>query len=114
MKAWIIEWDWSGEHAKVDNRFVTVLSARCSDNQIKAALDLLYSVEKYSLRARFGFAKYNNPDKKPYQPEVECGTITLGHNPWLVAKRVDFSLIHNSNLIKYTDNQGNKVEYSCI
>lgn len=87
MKAWLITWEWGGDHAKVPEQLVAILSSRKSANSIAELAEFLY------LRATgraSELAYYANRRKRlPYSAEKDQnGRITCGHNPWLYARIV--------------------------
>jgi hypothetical protein len=87
MKAWIIRWNWIGDHAAVAQPIVAVLRARMSAEAIRKHVELLYAAEQ-SLGDQIEMARYNKPRGNPY-PATFAGTpdsaITCGHNPYLEA-----------------------------
>lgn len=89
MKAWLIRWNWAGNHAAVDNPIVTVLSARTNIKDIQAYVEQRYIEATASLDEKLDYARYNDPVEPPYRARRERGVIHCGHNPWLEAKKVD-------------------------
>jgi hypothetical protein len=88
MKAWIIKWNWVGEHAAVDEAYVGVLSARLSSEQVRRYVEMLYSLKSYSLSEQLEMSRYNKPRENPYRahhPTNWHGNIVCGHNPYLEA-----------------------------
>ena len=96
MKAWVVTWDWMGDHAAVEDPVVEVLSARTSAEKVRRYVELRYIEKTASLREKLSYARYNQPQKPPYPAVLErvggvhwLGRITCGHNPWLLARLVD-------------------------
>lgn len=89
MKAWLIRWCWAGDHAKVDDPIVTVLSARVSAEDVRKYVEQRYLEATASLDELLSYARYNRPRELPYPAHHERGTIHCGHNPWLQATKVD-------------------------
>ena len=95
MKAWLITWDWAGDHAALEDPVVTVLSARTGAEEVRRYVERRYVEETASLREKLSYARYNRP-QKPYPAEFERlegvrfqGRIYCGHCPWLYARLVD-------------------------
>ena len=95
MKAWLITWDWSGDHAAVGDPVVAVLSARTGAEEVRRYVERRYVEETASLREMLSYARYNRP-QKPCPAEFERlegvrfqGRIRCGPNPWLYARLVD-------------------------
>ncbi|MGR3802030.1 MAG: hypothetical protein ACU0AY_01040 [Marinibacterium profundimaris] len=91
MKAWIIKWDWIGDHAAVKQPIVAILSARKSPETVRNYVELLYGSQQ-SLHDQRDIARYNKPRTNPYPAEFAgnwAGAITCGHNPFLEAFLAD-------------------------
>ena len=87
MNAWLITWEWGGDHARVRDPLVAILSSRKSINSIAEVAEFLY------LRATGGaadLAYYANRRKQlPFPAKTDQNCITCcGHNPWLYARVV--------------------------
>src|SRR5208282_4781748 len=95
IKAWLVMWEWVGDHAAVADPIVDILSARKSVEYMRDHLDRLHNLKCMSLGERTAMARYNQPMRPVYPaqvvrpanrsspPEIHCG-----HNPWLVARLV--------------------------
>ncbi len=93
FKAWLITWEWIGQHAKRPDKVAEILDPRLPPERVRQILELLYHRdallgEKISWRLR--------KQRQPYPAEfvkVEglpwSGQIHCGHNPWLFARLVD-------------------------
>jgi hypothetical protein len=57
MKAWLITWEWAGEHAKVDEPIAAILNPRYSPQRVRDIVELLYVNGMYSLGERASYAK---------------------------------------------------------
>lgn len=96
MKAWLITWDWIGEHAKVEDPVVDILSSRISAEAVRNYVERIYIAQTASLREKLEFAQYNSPTRPIYPAEFATfgrrgtyqGRITCGHNPSLLARKV--------------------------
>ena len=107
ITAWLVTWDWIGDHAKRDNKIVAVLNWRLSPDKISEMIEMIYANEYYSLEERVAFAK--NKKMNPYKTTYDTfngipwhGRLFCGHNPCLVARLVD-------NLYVKKDSSGNEV-----
>lgn len=93
MAKWLVTWEWTGEHARVDEKVAAILDSRIGSERVRQTVELLYVNARYSLGERLAYAakKFN-----PYPAEYGTlggagwlGQITCGHNPWLKARLVD-------------------------
>lgn len=94
MKAWLVTWEWAGDHAKVSEPVAAILNSRTSPDRVREIVEFLYANASYTLSERLACAKNkrNNPyparfasiDGFPWQ-----GQITCGHNPFLFARLVE-------------------------
>ena len=57
MVAWLITWEWVGDHAKVENKVAAILSYRLSGKIVREIVELLYANNYYTLRERVACAK---------------------------------------------------------
>ena len=93
VAAWLILWEWIGDHAAVESPIVDIVSARKGDKYIKDYLQRLHDVKCLSLEERAATARFRNPHAPPYEPKLVFpvgyrGEYHCGHNPYLVARRV--------------------------
>lgn len=113
--AWLITWEWAGEHAKVENKVVAILDFRYSHNKIGRFLEWIYIGSRFALYEQIAYAK--NRKYNPYRLEYcvielraskESGLpssipytdrMIFGNNPWLYARIV-------YDLQGYIDEQG--------
>ena len=91
--AWLVTWDWVGDHAKVEDPVAAILNYRTSPEKVRRFAELLYASEFYSHGEKLLFAK--DRKRNPYPAEFGAvngvpwqGQITCGHNPWLFARLV--------------------------
>ena len=86
MAAWLILWEWIGDHAAVESPIVDIVSARKDDKYIKDYLQRLHDVKCLSLEERAATARFRNPHAPPYEPKLVFpvgyrGEYHCGHNP---------------------------------
>lgn len=94
MNAWLITWQWFGNHAKVDDPLVTVFSARKPAKSIAEFVETLYLMTSCTAEGLAYFL--NRANKIPYKAvegEIINGIphgdrIRCGHNPWIYARKV--------------------------
>jgi hypothetical protein len=93
MKAWLITWEWVGDHAKVKKSIVAIMSFRSSAHRMRETVEQIYVNERYSLGERVEYAK--SKKSNPYRAYL--GTykgahclweVYCGHNPHLYARIV--------------------------
>ena len=92
-KAWLITWEWIGDHAKKENNIVSILNSCTSAEKVRQYAERIYVDSEYSLTERLEYAK--NRKNNPYPAEFDRingvsweGRIHCGHNPFLYARLV--------------------------
>ncbi len=100
-RAWLLTWEWAGEHAEMKDKFAAIISSRYNDGTVKQILEQYYVRGFLSLHEQFAYAK----SKKhcPYKVEnltIEVSerlqevsslpsrvpfseSLIIGGNPWL-------------------------------
>ncbi len=115
MKAWLVTWEWQGDHAAVEKPIVSILSARLSDETIRKHVEQLYADLKFSFSDRLHFVRKpgENPnpakfiikriivDERDRAGPMRTGRIECGHNPHLLARKV-------ANIKVQRDEQGDE------
>ena len=91
--AWLVTWEWSGDHARVEDPVVALFNYRWPGKTVRLIVEQLYATFKYSISEKVAIArnKRNNPysarardiDDAPFWGEIFCGD-----NPWLRARIV--------------------------
>jgi hypothetical protein len=93
FKAWLITWEWIGDHAKRPDKVAEILNPRLQPERVREIVELLYHrdaslSEKIAWRLRRQKqvypAEFVRFEGVPYEGEIICG-----HNPWLRARLVD-------------------------
>jgi len=103
MRAWLITWEWIGNHAAVTAPFITILTARKSQSTVADFVEQYYLLASCSAGEIAYFA--NRPSKLPYRPsrsEIINGVphgdrIICGHNPYIYARLVSSLIIKTDN-----------------
>lgn len=92
--AWLVTWEWLGNHAKKEEKIVSILNYRYSLERVKKYIEQCYIDSEYLLVDKLSCAKSAN--NNPYQAESSSGDkITCGHNPFLFAR-----IVHNVKIEK--------------
>ena len=91
--AWLVTWEWCGDHAELENKVAEILNPRLSPERVREVVELLYQRES-SLSEKVAWRLLKRPQAYPAEfPAVEGarwkGQIHCGHNPWLLARQVD-------------------------
>ena len=95
VKAWLVTWEWSGNHAKRDEKVAAIFDSRLSPERVRSFVEVLYAHEMYTLSERVAWF-VGNKKRNPYPAEFVRlegvpweGEINCGHNPHLRARLVD-------------------------
>src|SRR5258706_11733817 len=93
-KAWLVTWEWIGNHAKRDDKIVAILDPRWRPEHVREFVELLYLNLTYGIGERMYYAlhrkknpypaKLNNRPGMKWPPFIDCG-----HNPFLMAHLVE-------------------------
>lgn len=88
VKAWLVTWEWSGDHAKRPDKVAAIFNARWSAQRVRKFVEFIY-LSEYPLSERLTYSvhKNQNPYLATFVPTT--GEIHCGHNPWLHARCVD-------------------------
>jgi hypothetical protein len=100
FKAWLVTWEWFGNHAKPKDKIVEILDPRITPERVRQIVELLYHRDA-SLREKIAWRLSKRTQIYPAEFQTMegvrwTGEIICGHNPWLRARLVD-------NLIIETD-----------
>jgi hypothetical protein len=103
MRAWVVKWEWVGNHASVPDPFICVLSARLSPEEVRSFVERYYSSQQYSLPEQIAQARYNKPNEPPYTADFDAiggqayrGHIICGHNPFIQAFKASGVRVHET------------------
>jgi hypothetical protein len=102
MKAWLVTWEWCGEHAKRNEPLAAIFNPRYSSERVRELVGFIYRSTEYSLRDQAEYAR--NKRYNPYPAEFGQtkdgspwgGEIICGHNPFLRARLVDDLIIERN------------------
>lgn len=101
MVAWLITWEWSGEHARMDKKVAAVLRWRLSPKIVREIVEALYAYHEYTPTECMRYCAEHNGKNNPYAARFETvggapwqGRIYCGHHPHLYARIVDDLHVH--------------------
>lgn len=86
QKAWLLIWEWIGDHAAVEDRIAGILLPRLSSEKITEIVEYIYALHAYSLSELAYYAK--RPKDNSYKARWESNHCYCGHNPSLHANYV--------------------------
>jgi len=93
-KAWLVTWEWAGDHAKRADKVAAILNPRLGGERVRELVEFLYIFHTASLSEKLSRAA--NRDQNPYPAKFGTlngvaweGEIHCGPNPWLLARLVD-------------------------
>jgi hypothetical protein len=111
-KAWLVTWDWAGDHAAVPEQEVVaaILRPQTSPKTVKELMERLYAAHEFSAADKLSALTYNpypahfgsltvnerlpsgatRPLTAPFVGQIYCG-----HNPFLYARLVDNLRVDN-------------------
>jgi hypothetical protein len=91
MKAWLVTWEWMGEHAKRNDKIAAILNCRLSVPRVKELVEFLYLTEYYTLSEKMAVAQRRKDNPYPARAETAARRplISCGHNPHLLARLVE-------------------------
>jgi predicted GNAT family N-acyltransferase len=94
IKAWLVTWEWIGDHAKRDDKVAAIFNPRFSAERVRELVEFLYLTQNSTLSERMNWARdknlnpylaqFHTLDGVPWQGQIHCG-----HNPFLFARLVD-------------------------
>jgi hypothetical protein len=93
MKAWLVTWEWVGDHAKREKKVAAVLNPRLGGARVRELVEFLYATENYTTGELMALAKggknpypaiFGTLNGAPWEGQIHCG-----HNPFLFARLVD-------------------------
>jgi hypothetical protein len=101
-KAWLVTWEWAGNHAKVPDEDVVaaVLRPQVGSETVRRLVEFLYAQREYAPEdklaaldhnpypAMFGRCRFIDSDGT-VRSVASAGEVVCGHNPWLRARLVD-------------------------
>jgi hypothetical protein len=96
QKAWLLAWEWCGEHAAVEDRIAAILRPHLSQQIVGGIVESLYAIHAYTPCELALWSR--QPKKNPYRAQWYDGHCYCGHNPSLHANYVhDLVIEENSD-----------------
>jgi hypothetical protein len=106
MSAWVVRWDWEGEHAAVDQKIAAVLPGSWGSENVKRVVEALYAAHDYSPAEMLEAARRRGHNPYPARngtvsviredgvhASIEwLGEVICGHNPFIVARKANVSI----------------------
>jgi len=90
--AWVIEWEWEGDHRALNDSPVYILPWRWSEDRVLSFLRAIYYNNSELFEADYGLHELSHPKRYERLEIFEARRIFFGHNPYLVcAYAKDFS-----------------------
>jgi len=91
QKAWLLTWEWTGDHAAVEDRIAGILRPRFSEKVVSKIVESLYAIHEYSVSELAYYSR--RPKENPYVAQWHNNSCICGHNPSLHA-----NYVHNLNI----------------
>lgn len=86
QKAWLLTWEWIGEHAAVEDRIAAILRPRLSQHVVGEIVQYFYAIHAYYPTELAIWSK--RPKENPYKAQWHKKHCFCGHNPSLHANYV--------------------------
>jgi hypothetical protein len=86
QKAWLLTWEWIGDHAAVEDRIAGILRPRLSWETVSEIVENMYAVHSYQVSDLAYWSR--RPKENPYKAQWENNHCYCGHNPSLHANYV--------------------------
>ncbi len=99
-KAWVMRWEWAGEHAAVDDPIIAILRPQTSVERVRRFVEFHYAATKYEPSEMLRWMR--RPKENPYPATLGHtkvieedgseqwiaweGEVHCGHNPYIVAR----------------------------
>src|SRR5512133_2650806 len=86
QKAWLLTWEWTGDHAAVEDRLAAILRPRLSQQIVGEIVESLYAIHEYSPGELACWSR--RPKENPYKAQWHGNHCFCGGNPSLHAHYV--------------------------
>ena len=73
-RAWLITWEWTADHAKVEHKVAGILNYRYSSKSIERIVEQIYANSRFAFHEKLAYAKART--STPYR--VQHGVVELG------------------------------------
>jgi hypothetical protein len=86
QKAWLLTWEWIGDHAAVEDRIAGILRPRLSRDVVAEIVEAMFAVHEYYVMELAHWSR--KPKENPYKAQRDNYHCFCGHNPSLNANYV--------------------------
>ena len=86
QKAWLLTWEWNGDHAAVEDRIAGILRPRLSREVVAEIVETMYALHEYYVTELAFWSR--KPKENPYKAQWDNYHCCCGHNPYLQAHYV--------------------------
>ncbi len=86
QKAWLLTWEWGGDHAAVEDHIAGILRPRLSREKVGEIVDSIYAIHACSVSALAYYSR--RPKANPYTSKWVNNHYYCGDNPSLHANFV--------------------------
>ncbi len=104
QKAWLLTWEWTGEHAAVEDYIAGILRPRFSREKVGDIVESMYAIHTSSVSDLAHYSK--RPKENPYKSQWANNHCYCGHNPSLHAHYV-----HKLKIIEDPDSGLETIEW---
>ena len=96
-KAWLVTWEWAGEHARRPRKIAAVMRPQFSGERVRELVEFLYAAEYAPFeQLEVALGLRSNPYPATFgtlQGVTWLGEVNCGDNPYLRARKVDDLII---------------------
>ena len=104
QKAWLLTWEWTGDHAAVEDRIAGILRPRLSQKIVGEIVESIYAIHTYSVSELAYYSR--RPKENPYKSKWQNNHCFCGHNPSLHA-----NYVHKLNITEDTSSGVETIEW---
>ena len=89
---WVVRWQGT-EISEDEQRPIALLNPHWGIDKILRSLSLIYVMREGTLSDQFSWSS-NRSSRVRFSANIEKDFITIGHNPWLQAKRENIEIVY--------------------
>ena len=86
QNAWLLTWEWQGDHAAVEDRVAAILRPGLSERIVGEIVECLYAIHELTPGEMAGYCR--TPKQNPHKAQWHNGHCFCGENPSLHANQV--------------------------
>lgn len=94
-RAWLLTWEWLGDHAQVKDKFVAIISSRYGNETVKSFIEQYYTSNYLAWYEQISYAK----SKKHCPYKVQSGTVNVSATLQKEASLPPYVLFSDSMMI---------------